>query len=54
MEQTTNFKPLNLDDHKNILQRIRDFESELSQTFNQPVSVVAYSSQPNAEDLGHS
>ncbi|WP_248926278.1 hypothetical protein [Paenibacillus hamazuiensis] len=52
--QAGNYRPLNLDNKKTVLERIRKFEQELSGELDQPVSVVAYTPQTEVEDLGHS
>jgi hypothetical protein len=48
--KTSNYKPLNLEHHSDVLERIRKFEAELSAEFDQTVSVVAYSSHSKVKN----
>jgi hypothetical protein len=48
------YKPLNLQHKPELLQRIREFEKKLSLDVEQAVSVVAYASAKDEEELGHS
>lgn len=51
--ENEDFKPLNLTQRKDVLERIRQFEGDLSKELNEPISVVAYTAE-GAKELGHS